>query len=65
VGRALAQRCIALAREKGHRQVILHTTAAMKVAWRMYEALGFERSPDLDFLQGQLPVFGFRLKLAA
>jgi hypothetical protein len=37
----------------------------MKVAWRMYEALGFERSPDLDFLQGELPVFGFRLKLAA
>jgi GNAT superfamily N-acetyltransferase len=64
VGRALAQRCIALAKERGHRQVILHTTAAMKVAWRMYETLGFERSPDLDFLQGELPVFGFRLTLA-
>jgi GNAT superfamily N-acetyltransferase len=64
VGRALAERCIALAREKGHRQVIIHTTAAMKVAWRMYETLGFERSEDLDFLQGELPVFGFRLRLA-
>jgi GNAT superfamily N-acetyltransferase len=63
VGRALAQRCIALAREGGRRQVILHTTRAMTVAWGMYERLGFQRSPDLDFLQETLQVFGFRLKL--
>jgi hypothetical protein len=29
----------------------------------MYEALGFKRSPDLDFMQGELQVFGFRLGL--
>lgn len=63
-GKALAQACIQLAREKGHAQVILHTTQAMQVAWRMYERLGFERSEDLDFLQQGFPVFGFRLKLA-
>ena len=63
IGRALVQRCIDLAKEAGHGQVILHSTEAMKVAWGMYERLGFERSPDLDFLQGELPVFGFRLKL--
>jgi GNAT superfamily N-acetyltransferase len=63
VGRALAQRCIALAREGGRRQVILHTTRAMTVAWGLYERLGFQRSPDLDFLQEALQVFGFRLKL--
>jgi len=29
----------------------------------MYENLGFKRSEDLDFMQGELPVFGFRLLL--
>jgi len=63
VGKALVQRCIDLGKEEGHRQVILHSTEAMKVAWGMYERLGFERSLDLDFLQGELPVFGFRLRI--
>lgn len=63
VGEALVCRCLALAREAGHGQVIIHTTAAMKVAWGLYEKLGFVRSPDLDFQQGTLPVFGFRLHL--
>lgn len=31
--------------------------------WGMYESLEFVRSPDLDFLQGEVPVFGFRLAL--
>ncbi len=63
-GRALTEACIQLAREQGHGQVILHTTQAMRVAWRLYERLGFTRSEDLDFLQQDLPVFGFRLPLA-
>jgi GNAT superfamily N-acetyltransferase len=63
-GRALTEACIQLAREAGHAQVILHTTQAMQVAWRLYERLGFQRSVDLDFLQQELPVFGFRLSLA-
>jgi len=63
VGRALTAACIALAKDAGHRQVILHTTQAMQVAWAMYEGLGFVRSDDLDFLQEGLPVFGFRLLL--
>jgi hypothetical protein len=44
-------------------EVVLHTTKAMQTAWGMYERLGFSRSPDLDFLQKDLPVFGFRLSL--
>lgn len=62
-GKALATACLQRAREQGHTQVILHTTAAMTVAWKMYEQLGFARSEDLDFLQEALPVFGFRLRL--
>ncbi|WP_257313234.1 GNAT family N-acetyltransferase [Geothrix fuzhouensis] len=63
VGKELTKACIQLAQEKGHAQVILHTTQAMQIAWGLYERLGFERSEDLDFLQGELPVYGFRLPL--
>lgn len=65
VGQALISRCIALAREKKHPQIIIHTTSAMRVAWGMYERMGFRRSEDLDFMQGALQVFGFRLDLDA
>lgn len=64
-GKALTQACLALARDRGHHQVVLHTTQAMQTAWGMYERLGFRRSEDLDFLQKDLPVFGFRLDLAS
>jgi len=63
VGKALAVKCVELAREMQRGQVIIHTTDAMRVAWRMYENLGFRRSPDLDFLQEKLQVYGFRLGL--
>lgn len=62
-GRALTEACIQRARERGHARVVLHTTRAMQVAWGMYERLGFERAPELDFMQGELPVFGFSLGL--
>lgn len=63
VGKALTNECIRLAQSSGNRQVILHTTKAMEVAWNMYTKLGFERSTDVDFSQEGLPVFGFRLLL--
>jgi GNAT superfamily N-acetyltransferase len=63
VGKSLTLACVGLAREQQHRQVILHTTQAMRVAWGMYERLGFRRSADLDFMQEALPVYGFRLSL--
>jgi ribosomal protein S18 acetylase RimI-like enzyme len=65
VGKALTHACIERARARGHAQVILHTTLAMQVAWALYESLGFKRSEDLDFRQGDLPVFGFRLRLSS
>lgn len=63
VGKALVRTCIEFARDRKQEQIIIHTTHAMKIAWRMYEKLGFKRSQDLDFMQGELHVFGFRLKL--
>lgn len=35
----------------------------MRLAWGLYERLGFQRSEDLDFAQQGLPVFGFRCRL--
>ena len=63
VGKLLVTECIKKARAGKLRQIIIHSTMAMQTAWKMYEQLGFVRSADLDFLQGQLPVYGFRLLL--
>lgn len=63
IGKLLTNECIRKAKEKNHHQVVIHTTRAMQTAWKMYENLGFKRSEDLDFMQGELPVFGFRLML--
>ena len=61
IGKLLTSACIDKAREKGHPKVVIHTTMAMQVAWKMYEDFGFKRAEDLDFMQEELPVFGFRL----
>lgn len=63
VGRALSEACIKKAYKQNQPQLIIHTTKSMQVAWAMYERLGFKRSPDLDFIQQDLPVYGFRLPL--
>jgi GNAT superfamily N-acetyltransferase len=63
IGKMLTNACIEKARASKAIQMIIHTTMAMQTAWKMYEKIGFERSEDLDFMQGTLPVFGFRLLL--
>ena len=63
LGRLLTKACIELAKDEKQKQIIIHSTKAMKIAWKMYERMGFKRSEDLDFLQEELPVFGFRLML--
>lgn len=63
VGKALTLACIERARQRHHKHVVLHTTEAMQIAWGMYQRLGFGRAMDLDFMQEELPVFGFRLRL--
>ena len=61
IGKLLTQECIRKTKEKHLGQLIIHTTQYMRNAWEMYERMGFKRSEDLDFMQGALPVFGFRL----
>jgi GNAT superfamily N-acetyltransferase len=60
-GKALTRFCVARARSLGKARLVLHTTRAMQAAWAMYEGLGFARFPDIDFRQGTLDVFGFKL----
>ncbi|MGH1366191.1 MAG: GNAT family N-acetyltransferase [Calditrichia bacterium] len=63
LGKLLTNACIQTAKSAGLNQMVIHSTEAMKIAWGMYERIGFIRSEDLDFMQGELEVFGFRLKL--
>ncbi|MCO6146562.1 GNAT family N-acetyltransferase [Flavobacterium sp. NRK1] len=63
IGKHLTESCIAKAKLQGCGQIILHSTKAMQTAWNMYERMGFKRSHDLDFMQGSLGVYGFRLLL--
>jgi len=57
----LTEACIRKAKETQANQLIIHSTNTMKVAWKMYENMGFQRSTDLDFMQGEIQVCGFRL----
>lgn len=63
LGKALTLKCIERTKELKADQLIIHTTNAMKPAWKMYEDIGFKRSDDLDFFHGNLEVFGFRYKI--
>jgi ribosomal protein S18 acetylase RimI-like enzyme len=48
VGRALTTWCVELARSRGRKRIVLHSTPLMTVAHNIYENLGFVRSPELD-----------------
>ncbi|HEY0744109.1 MAG TPA: GNAT family N-acetyltransferase [Chryseosolibacter sp.] len=63
IGKLLTLECIRKTKEQNLKQLIIHTTLAMQDAWRMYERIGFKRSTDLDFMQGEMKVFGFRYQV--
>ena len=62
IGKLLTNTCIQLAKDTNQSQLIIHSTKAMQIAWKMYEKIGFKRSENLDFIQGNLHVYGFRLQ---
>ncbi|WP_313807453.1 GNAT family N-acetyltransferase [Flavobacterium sp.] len=62
IGKLLTLTCLEKAKLQKQQQMIIHTTNAMKPAWNMYEAIGFQRSADLDFTHDGLDVFGLRYK---
>ena len=64
VGRALVDECIRRARRSGATALGLHTSKSMAAAMQLYERMGFERAPELDFQPpGAEVVWGFRLGL--
>jgi ribosomal protein S18 acetylase RimI-like enzyme len=63
-GVALSRACLDRARAERRRQVVLHSTRDNVVAQTLYQGLGFERAPDLDWspVEG-VNLVGFRLSL--
>lgn len=66
VGAALVGACIARAVAAGRRRVVLHSTAEMAVAQRLYRRLGFRRAPELDWRpQPNVALRGYVLQVDA
>ncbi|WP_201778018.1 GNAT family N-acetyltransferase [Jiangella alkaliphila] len=49
VGAALVQACLDLARQHGDATLVLSSLPTMHTAHRLYERLGFVRTPERDF----------------
>jgi GNAT superfamily N-acetyltransferase len=65
-GRALSVACLERARAAGAGQVALHSTPWMTTAHRLYESLGFVRTPERDLrVSPDLVLMSFVLPLAA
>ncbi|GCE29627.1 hypothetical protein KDA_51110 [Dictyobacter alpinus] len=61
IGTALMKECERRAREAGAQAIGLHTAEIMQDAIRMYERLGYVRSPETDFRPGEgVTVLGYR-----
>lgn len=64
VGARLVAACVERATAAGKRRLLLHTTAPMTVAHRIYERAGFRRDPDHDHvLEGGLLLLAYVLDL--
>jgi GNAT superfamily N-acetyltransferase len=64
IGRALMQECARRARQSGATHLTLHTAEIMRVAIGLYEHMGFQRSPGLDFEPVSDVIFkGYQLDL--
>ena len=63
VGRALVEAPMESARTAGKKVMTLRTTTLMKVAQRMYEAMGFERDPGRDEAFPEVSLLAYRMDL--
>lgn len=64
IGQALVEECIARARGQGAEAITLHTADMMQTAMQMYERMGFERFPELDFTPAENVIIkGYRYNL--
>jgi N-acetylglutamate synthase-like GNAT family acetyltransferase len=65
VATALINECIRRASHSGAHVLGLHTTKFMQSALRLYERIGFLRTPDVDFYDGEIQIMGYQLPLKA
>jgi ribosomal protein S18 acetylase RimI-like enzyme len=66
IGRALTAACLERARAAGRRRLVLHTGAWMPAARHLYEGLGFDRVPALDFSPAPgIDLLAYALELTA
>ena len=64
IGAALMKECARRARDAGAAALGLHTTDIMRAAVRMYERLGYVRTPEHDFVPAPgILIKGYRLDL--
>lgn len=63
VGTALVRAAVERARHEGRRRVLLHTTASMTAAIRLYERLGFRRAPERDVRIPEVALLAYTLDL--
>ncbi|MEQ6125344.1 GNAT family N-acetyltransferase [Pseudotenacibaculum sp. MALMAid0570] len=63
LGKLLVEFCFDLARKQEFKSLMIHSTKYMMVAWKMYERMGFERFPEIDFEKNEVKVYGFQYKL--
>ena len=65
VGRRLTEACTARAASEGKESLILHTVDTNVTGLAFYEALGFERAPELDWEPSPgLRLVGLRIEVA-
>jgi len=66
IGKALVEECARRARRAGATALTLHTTDMMQFAVRLYEGMGFERAPEIDFTPAPgVVIKGYALSLEA
>jgi GNAT superfamily N-acetyltransferase len=63
IGRQLAEACIAKAKQSGKASLIIHTTAYMQTAQRLYQHMGFIRHAPFDFTQNDIHVMALVFSL--
>ena len=63
VGRALVERTVEMARERGKRVMELRTTPRMTAAHALYESMGFVRDPENDMEYPEVSLIAYRLDL--
>lgn len=66
IATALVSECVRRAQAKGFQSIGLHTGEFMKPAMKLYEKMGFERTPEHDFQPADdgITVKAYRLKLS-